>query len=705
MGLFDTWPYTNFHELNLTWLLRRMQQLTEVVENFVALNTIKYADPIQWNITTQYEPNTVVIDPVDGTAYISVKPVPAGVSLTNTDYWSVIFTLDVISANKNITLRDDGSNILATFTSAAGDWLIWNGTLYKVSQNININEAYVPGYNIDRYTVELFIRDYIADILDQIGDLTNLTTADKSNLVNAINEILTITGDLTNLTTTDKSNLVNAINEVLTVIGDITTLTTTDKTDIVSAINEINSKNNNLMIYNVRDYGAVGDNVTDDTAALQAAAAAVNTTGGILYFPPGTYTTTQTLVITHNGTILRGAAPNNSYIMAKDDITAVQFLGDSGNIKSGCGIQDLGLTCQSVTPNSHYGVDIEYGVNDFFKNVIIGGFKKGVYAVHVGNTFFEACGVVSTISGAIGFDIGDRSVSIASINCYVGFSGAAVDNGIGYLANRGDIADFTLKYFDVGNGGYGVFIDGDDSPAQYPPADIRLYDVVTDGCRIAGIRVQNINEQGSIEISGGWFNEQTNCSPNAVCISLDNANHISIHDCTLQQLKNEVSTISGVAVNVGTHLNIVNNKFINILRPISLNSTDRSIVTNNMITSYTGITNASYAISLTGAYENTVVANQIYTGYITGVNSTSGDYNIITNNIIRGPSTDISDSSTHSIILNNLPNSNKYQFIDFGVSSARPVNPVNGQMFFDNSIGMPIWRKNSVWVKADGTSA
>ena len=78
MGLYAHWPYTNFHELNLTWLLRRMKELTETVKNFVALNAIKYADPIQWDITTQYETNTVVINPIDGTAYISSQPVPAG---------------------------------------------------------------------------------------------------------------------------------------------------------------------------------------------------------------------------------------------------------------------------------------------------------------------------------------------------------------------------------------------------------------------------------------------------------------------------------------------------------------------------------------------------------------------------------------------------------------------------------------------------
>ena len=214
MGLFDQFPYTNFHELNLDWLIKLIKELENTVNNFVALNTIKYAEPIQWNITTQYQANTVVVDPQTGTAYLSSKAVPSGVALTNTDYWSVIFTLDIISANKNLTLRDDGSNVLATFASVAGDWLLWNGTLYKVSQDIAVNEAYVDGYNLDRYTVELFIDDLRTEIINITGDPDNLSTADKTNLVAAINELVTNIGDLANLNTTDTSNLVAAINEI-----------------------------------------------------------------------------------------------------------------------------------------------------------------------------------------------------------------------------------------------------------------------------------------------------------------------------------------------------------------------------------------------------------------------------------------------------------------------------------------------------------
>ena len=86
-------PYTNFHDLNLDWIIKALNNTDRRLANFVSLNTIKYADPIKWNITSQYAQNTLVLDPQDGTAYLSVQPVPQGVQITNTDYWTPVFTL------------------------------------------------------------------------------------------------------------------------------------------------------------------------------------------------------------------------------------------------------------------------------------------------------------------------------------------------------------------------------------------------------------------------------------------------------------------------------------------------------------------------------------------------------------------------------------------------------------------------------------
>lgn len=307
MGLFDQFPYTNFHELNLDWVLQALKELEHTIEQFVAINALKYADPIQWDITSQYEKNTIVIDPQSGTAYISVQPVPSGVALTNTDYWTVVFDLEqfVTKANNNFTIRvEEQTTLNATFATNKGEWVIWGGVLYEALSNIIAGDQYVENSNIKRITVEAIT-----------GDLIDLDTVNKTNLVAAINEIFNAIGDISNLSTTDKTSLVNAINETyngLTAeiqnridaiaaeaqtradaiaaeaqtradadsaittnfngkIGDLDNLNTVAKNNLVSAINEVNTKASAANYYvTPEDYGAQGGNA-DDTAAVQAA--------------------------------------------------------------------------------------------------------------------------------------------------------------------------------------------------------------------------------------------------------------------------------------------------------------------------------------------------------------------------------------------------------------------------------------------------
>ena len=52
------YPRTDFHELNEDWMISMLFDMINQVENFVEMNSVKYADPIQWGITRQYEKNT-----------------------------------------------------------------------------------------------------------------------------------------------------------------------------------------------------------------------------------------------------------------------------------------------------------------------------------------------------------------------------------------------------------------------------------------------------------------------------------------------------------------------------------------------------------------------------------------------------------------------------------------------------------------------
>ena len=71
--MFSEYPYVNKDDLNLDYILKKIRNLIDTVNDFIGINTIKIADPVNWSITSQYEPNTLVIDPQTGNAYMSVN--------------------------------------------------------------------------------------------------------------------------------------------------------------------------------------------------------------------------------------------------------------------------------------------------------------------------------------------------------------------------------------------------------------------------------------------------------------------------------------------------------------------------------------------------------------------------------------------------------------------------------------------------------
>src|ERR1700730_17699881 len=58
---------------------------------------------------------------------------------------------------------------------------------------------------------------------------------------------------------------------------------------------------------NVRDYGATGDGMRDDTASIRRAIAAVPSRGGTVYFPCGTYLVSAGLTVTTSKTRVTAA--------------------------------------------------------------------------------------------------------------------------------------------------------------------------------------------------------------------------------------------------------------------------------------------------------------------------------------------------------------------------------------------------------------
>lgn len=85
----------HYYQYDLGWMVEEIKKLINSVNSLYDYEIIHYADPINWSITSQYTKSTVVIDSKTGDAYISKQDVPAGIEISNTEYWLSIFNFQV----------------------------------------------------------------------------------------------------------------------------------------------------------------------------------------------------------------------------------------------------------------------------------------------------------------------------------------------------------------------------------------------------------------------------------------------------------------------------------------------------------------------------------------------------------------------------------------------------------------------------------
>lgn len=150
----------------------------------------------------------------------------------------------------------------------------------------------------------------------------------------------------------------------------------------------------------VKDFGAVGDGVTDDTAAIQAA---LNTGYAEVYFPSGKYKTTATLYIKMTQTI-RGTAVALQPDVASAHHSTIMFRptgADKVAIKNtvstyGNSIRDMALDLNDA---SHYGVQFSTTYGNviegmlFFGTFDIGIIIQDAYVCDINRVTISGCTV------------------------------------------------------------------------------------------------------------------------------------------------------------------------------------------------------------------------------------------------------------------------------------------------------------------------
>lgn len=266
----NIWPYTNFHEMNLDWILQAITDMNEKLRTFINVNTIKYADPIKWDITRQYEANTVVVDEA-GTAYLSVKAVPSGIAVSRTEYWTEIgnFSKLWISFKSGITPYDVGESTTATDNYPVNS-LVWVKDTLRI-----VTKAMTEG---DKFTDS---NSTLTSMNAELEKLRTCMTLAETNLAKEIADRKAADGALT----TSVNKNANDIAAEIAARKDAITKETDARIAADNALQEQINAVSSTTFANVKDYGAVGNGNADDTVAIKKAIAS----GLPLLFPDGTY--------------------------------------------------------------------------------------------------------------------------------------------------------------------------------------------------------------------------------------------------------------------------------------------------------------------------------------------------------------------------------------------------------------------------------
>lgn len=154
-------------------------------------------------------------------------------------------------------------------------------THYDLSQyTANDKPTYLVDYNSDMSNIDTGIYNAQTTANESeaaIGTLSNLTTTDKSSLVNAINEV---DGNVDTISGTVAQQTID-IAANTSAIGNLANLETTNKTNLVSAVNEVDSLINKLNLTNFDSYTANDFTTTNVSSISGTLNVATNDDGSV----------------------------------------------------------------------------------------------------------------------------------------------------------------------------------------------------------------------------------------------------------------------------------------------------------------------------------------------------------------------------------------------------------------------------------------
>ncbi len=154
---------------------------------------------------------------------------------------------------------------------------------------------------------------------------------------------------------------------------------------------------------NVKDFGAKGDGITDDTAAIQTAVDQFGDEGGTLLFPSGTYEVKSEILISKIRVTLQGVGRYATQIRFQPSVdhqTLFKFDRGSEGVLWQCAIRDMALVSSADTGLTKTAIELKDTSNIMVKDLIIGPWTgngdsvglmvRGREAGHINNLRIQA---------------------------------------------------------------------------------------------------------------------------------------------------------------------------------------------------------------------------------------------------------------------------------------------------------------------------
>ena len=120
----------------------------------------------KWDKTKQYDRISIVFNDADNTSYISKQDVPAGIEITNEDYWQVI-------CNRGVAIVDDKLNGISTNP-------IQNKAVYTAIQGLDGKIELINNDVTDLKTDNDFIKRDVTTLMDKVFPFKVAVSIDKA---------------------------------------------------------------------------------------------------------------------------------------------------------------------------------------------------------------------------------------------------------------------------------------------------------------------------------------------------------------------------------------------------------------------------------------------------------------------------------------------------------------------------------------------